>query len=95
MKLADYLSSTGVTQADFAQRIGVHQSAVTRYVAGHRIPKPQTAMKITKATGGAVTIEDLFDVTAPPEAGAAASSMAETSLDQEAAVCECSTEAAP
>ena len=72
MKLADYLSSTGVTHADFAQRIGVHQTAVTRYVAGRRIPKPQIAMKITKATGGAVTIEDLFDVPAPSPEGSAA-----------------------
>lgn len=62
MKLADFLSATGMTHAAFAARIGVSQAAVSRYAAGLRVPGPEQMARIAAATGSTVTANDFYDV---------------------------------
>jgi predicted transcriptional regulator len=65
MKLADYLAQEGLSEAAFAERIGVTQAAVNRYKKD-RVPEPEPMRAIVAATGGAVQPNDFFDL--PSEA---------------------------
>jgi len=58
MKLRDYLSSRGLTTADFAALIGVSQASVSRYASGARRPEWNVLTRIVKATDGLVTAND-------------------------------------
>ena len=59
MKLNEYLASSGLTLAEFAQKIGVFgPQTVWRYTKGGRIPKPEIIARIAAATNGAVTAND-------------------------------------
>lgn len=64
MKLADYLHEHGVRQVDFAAKIGVAQSMVSRLAAGSHKPSFELLDKIHEATGGLVSFDD-FRATAP------------------------------
>ncbi|HHN72863.1 MAG TPA: 3,4-dihydroxy-2-butanone-4-phosphate synthase, partial [Thermopetrobacter sp.] len=57
MKLAEWLKETGTTQAALARRLGISQGRVSQLVAGDA-PSLELALKITEATGGAVTPAD-------------------------------------
>jgi predicted transcriptional regulator len=63
MRLAEYLSETGLTRAEFALQIGVKQFSVTRYLNG-RVPEPSVMCKIIEATDGKVSANDFFAVAA-------------------------------
>lgn len=63
MTLADYLAREKIVDADFATRIGVERSTVTRLRAG-QIPKPDVMRKIVEQTGGEVTANDFYRVAA-------------------------------
>lgn len=56
-KLAQHLSASGVTQADFASRVGVDQSTISRLTRGGS-PSWALAARIEKATGGVVLVSD-------------------------------------
>lgn len=66
MKLHKYLENTSLE--DLATRVNVSIGAICNYKNGHRKPRPEIALRIVKATGGKVTLEDLY---APPEEEAA------------------------
>lgn len=55
--LADFVSSHHLTHEAFAQRAGLGRVAVTRYLLGTRVPDREAAVRIERATGGAVTVE--------------------------------------
>jgi DNA-binding transcriptional regulator YdaS (Cro superfamily) len=59
MTLDEYLKSTPVTAASFADRIGVSAASVTRIRKGGQNIPLSLAQKIVSATGGKVTLEDL------------------------------------
>ena len=61
MKLADYLSQNKLSEAEFAEQIGVSQAAVNRYKRG-RTPSPEQMREIIAKTGGAVQPNDFFDM---------------------------------
>jgi predicted transcriptional regulator len=63
MKLAQYLSNKRIPQSDFANRIGVTQVAVSRYVTGLRTPSLDLILKIERATKGAVKPKDWAEAT--------------------------------
>jgi transcriptional regulator with XRE-family HTH domain len=65
MTLAQYLAHAGLTQAGFAQQIGVSQTAVGRYALGLRVPRPAIQRRIMTATNGAVTPADLVFAMVP------------------------------
>lgn len=58
MKLAQYLSNTGISQQEFALLIGKSQVNVSRYAGGSRKPDSETIAKIHTATGGKVSLAD-------------------------------------
>lgn len=66
MKLARYLETQEMTDADFARLIGVERQAVHRYRTGQRIPTKEILTKIFDSTGGAVSANDFFDLSAAP-----------------------------
>jgi predicted transcriptional regulator len=61
MKLSQYLSQAGLTHAQFAQKIGATQAAVSRYASGKRKPHLAKLLQIEKATGGKVRPRDFMD----------------------------------
>lgn len=60
MKLAAYLEKNGLTQAAFAEAIGVSVFAVGKYVRAERVPRPQILARIRAQTDGEVTANDFF-----------------------------------
>jgi transcriptional regulator with XRE-family HTH domain len=65
MKLSDYLSENGLTQAQFAQLVGASQQAVAMWVIGDRTPRAAQMRKVKDATGGTVTPNDFLPSAAP------------------------------
>ena len=61
MKLKRYLDENAISDAEFAEIIGVHQTTVSRYVRGLRIPKHAHIRQIMLATGGQVTANDFVE----------------------------------
>lgn len=71
-KLASFLEDHKITQAQFAETIGVHQTTISRLCAK---PGPNrltitvpVALKIEKATGGVVQVSDWAPASASPDA---------------------------
>nr|DAG84633.1 MAG TPA: Cro protein [Caudoviricetes sp.] len=62
MKLAAYLATNAIKQNTFALIIGAKQCVVSKYCAGQQIPRPDVMLKIFKATNGAVTPNDFYDI---------------------------------
>jgi hypothetical protein len=60
MRLSEYLKKHKIEQQDFAQTIKTNAANVSRYVARLRMPRPLIAMRIVKATGGEVTLQDIY-----------------------------------
>jgi transcriptional regulator with XRE-family HTH domain len=62
-KLASYLEANGLTQADFARRVGITQSALSKICNGGSTSL-DTAVAIERESGGSVKATDLkpFDV---------------------------------
>lgn len=60
MKLKDYLIEAGLTNTDFAARLGVSKTAVGRWIMGSRIPNRALMAAIARATNGAVTPADFY-----------------------------------
>lgn len=59
MTLTDYLKREQLTDQQFADRIGVDRSTITR-IRANQFPSKKTLEAITKATGGAVTANDFL-----------------------------------
>lgn len=55
--LRDYLEVSRITQAEFAESIGIHPVSCNRLVNGNRRPSWDLVAKIAEATGGIVTAE--------------------------------------
>ena len=68
MKLETYLQSQSLSQPEFARRLNVSQSAVNMWLHGRRFPKQEMLLRISAATGGAVTPNDFLPevVSSPP-----------------------------
>lgn len=60
MKLSAYLAAEGLTDADFAERIGVNRSTVSRLRRTGQRPAFDTLNAIAAATGGKVTADDFW-----------------------------------
>lgn len=58
MKLLDWLHSTKTPLAQFAPRIGLSISSVSRIAHGLQTPDPDTLIAIRKATKGKVDLDD-------------------------------------
>lgn len=71
MELKTYLATHAMTDAYFAELIGVDRSSVTRMRHGGQAPRADVMRKIAEVTDGAVTPNDFFGVD-PRQEGAAA-----------------------
>lgn len=60
MKLLDHLKETDERVEDFASRIGEARSTIRKIVYGQRQPSLPLAVKIERATKGAVTPADML-----------------------------------
>jgi len=58
MKLSEWLAETGLTQKQFAERIGVTQGAVSMMCRDKPRLSLDVAVKIERATRGAVPVEE-------------------------------------
>ena len=70
-KLALYLTEYRIRQVDFASRIGATQSTVSRLVSGTATPSLDLAVRIERATGGAVPATSWIEMGAQPQGDAA------------------------
>lgn len=58
--LKQYLSELQESVADFSARVGASRQTLYRIINGRQTPKPALARRIIEATGGAVSLDDLF-----------------------------------
>jgi transcriptional regulator with XRE-family HTH domain len=68
MKLAAWLKEREMSQQAFADKAGVSQGTIARFVLGQRMPNKLTMRKIFDATEGQVTANDFHDVSHPQDA---------------------------
>jgi DNA-binding transcriptional regulator YdaS (Cro superfamily) len=59
MKLADYLKLRNIKANVWSAEVGLPKATIYAFLAGKRKLMLSTALAISKATGGAVTLEDL------------------------------------
>jgi DNA-binding transcriptional regulator YdaS (Cro superfamily) len=59
MDISTYIRQAGLTQQEFADRVGCTQGAVSQWLMGKNKPSPKRAIDIERATDGAVTAEEL------------------------------------
>lgn len=71
MKLETYLSDRKIKHSDFAEKLGVSQVTVTRYVNGNRTPSLSMALKIEELTKRKVRVSDWYDLSEPTQIEAA------------------------
>ena len=53
-KLTSYLKENGLSQAVFAEKIGISQSALSKICTGENLPLLETAIRIHRETSGEV-----------------------------------------
>lgn len=58
MKLSDYIKAKGIPEA--AKLFGISEAAAKSYRYEWRTPRPEVAMRIVAATGGEVTLAEIF-----------------------------------
>lgn len=62
MKLIQWLKNNGITQTEFAKKVGVDVSYITHLTKGRRVPSLTTALKIQELTEGAVPVTSWVNV---------------------------------
>jgi predicted transcriptional regulator len=72
MTLAEFLASKPMTEAAFAELIGVSQPTVHRYITRKRFPDRDTILRIEAVTEGTVRPADWYAPEAPVEKADAA-----------------------
>lgn len=60
MQLKEYIKSNGIRIIDFSHNVGCGQPMMSMIHNGKRRPSPDLALKIERATGGAVTRDELL-----------------------------------
>ena len=58
--LKQYLADLQESVTDFSVRVGASRQTLYRIINGRQSPKPALARRIVEATGGAVSLDDLF-----------------------------------
>ncbi len=59
-RLKQYLKEHGITGAQFAEMLGVGQSAVSMWLTGERFPSRENIQKIVELTNGEVQPNDFY-----------------------------------
>lgn len=55
-----YIKRHGLSQKQFADRLGITQSAVSQWIQGDTGVRNDIAVKIVRLTGGEVSLSDLY-----------------------------------
>lgn len=63
MKLREYLDREKITVTEFGRRCGVQHSTVLRWIDRAISPSADALLSIHRATGGAVTPNDMLGIT--------------------------------
>jgi hypothetical protein len=71
MDLKTYLTESNTPLAEFAALVDVTPTALYRYVAGHRLPRPEIMDRIALASSGKVQPNDLVKFLASAKEAAA------------------------
>ena len=58
MQLYKYLINQNISQSEFAEKIGVSQPTLSRYVNGDTLPSVVIGARIETATSGEVSVRD-------------------------------------
>ena len=61
MTLKEWMRCNALTQVVVAEKIGVHQSTVARWINYQQFPDPIHLVKIKDITGGEVTADNLVN----------------------------------
>lgn len=61
MKLSEFLTNRKMTATAFAEKVGVSQPAMHRYLNNDRFPKPEIIAAIETATNGKVKFNDWLE----------------------------------
>lgn len=61
MTITEYLAREGLSHAEFARRLGVEQSTVSRWVSGERRPEWPQLKLLRAVTKGAVQPNDFLE----------------------------------
>ena len=72
MDLGIYLKQSRLSLAEFAEKVGVSEASMSRYVAGKRVPRPRIMLRITAASDGQVEANDFVGTKAARPAAPAA-----------------------
>jgi transcriptional regulator with XRE-family HTH domain len=59
-RLKKWLKENNITGAQFAEKLGVAQSAVSMWLTGERFPSRENIQKIVELTGGEVQPNDFY-----------------------------------
>jgi DNA-binding transcriptional regulator YdaS (Cro superfamily) len=60
MDIKTYLETAGISQSELARAVGVRQPTVHKWVHGISLPDARHAHAIVRASGGLVTLEDIY-----------------------------------
>jgi len=65
MELKQYLEEKGLSQTEFARKLGVTSARISQIVNRKRNPSVFLMKAIEEVTGGSVTMQELFSPDAP------------------------------
>lgn len=60
MTLQEWMEDAGLKPADVAQELGVHVSSVSRWLNGHRVPRPGQLQQLRLLSGNKVTADSFL-----------------------------------
>jgi glutamine synthetase len=60
VKIIDYLAREHLTLTEFARRAGVSVAAMSRYISGQQIPRPEAMRRLAEASNNHVTPGDFY-----------------------------------
>lgn len=63
MRLNDYIDTYDLSRGALAEKLGVSQETVRRYLTGESVPRPRTMKKIYAITKGKVMANDFYTST--------------------------------
>lgn len=66
--LKEYIENENLSPSAWAEKVGIPQPVISRFLAGKRGLSLATALRIQEVTGGKVRVEDLAGNGSEPEA---------------------------
>lgn len=61
MKIDEFLKYRRMSQAEFAEQLGIARQTVWNYISGKRCPAPHIALKIKEISKGKISLEEIME----------------------------------